>query len=100
MIQGVSDEIQFLAGNIEHFLDEFLIAGSHIVSQDDKLRWPVVIMPVPMASLSTSRLVASGTLSRLREHRWEYLVVRCFEFDHYAAEKPNIREYCYKGSQQ
>jgi hypothetical protein len=38
LIQGVSDEIQFLAGNIEHFLDEFLIAGSHIVSQDDKLR--------------------------------------------------------------
>jgi hypothetical protein len=27
-----------LAGNIEHFLDEFLVAGSRIVSQDDKLR--------------------------------------------------------------
>jgi hypothetical protein len=33
-----------LAGNIEHFLDEFLIAGSHIVCQDDKLRRLAVIM--------------------------------------------------------
>jgi hypothetical protein len=28
----------FLAVKIEHFLDEFLIAGAHIVRQHDKLR--------------------------------------------------------------
>ena len=56
LIQGVSEEIQFLARNIERFLDEFPVADSMLSARTINLdgRWSSWLRKLTMYTLATA----------------------------------------------